>query len=190
METNFLFNSKSEVLNWFQGEFFDSFTSVAVYDVDGGNRQITSECFLEFFDEDNAEYLPSDSWQFLGAYNANEENFDFSEWMSDMPKPCADDLKGLFELGMLFVAKFRNEDGRHMDIVYWPNYTFDVQFDSETSSNSEGFNASFYHCKYWIGINRNDRSTYFGDYIGGTVSIVCNETGETVYSEQISEENF
>lgn len=186
MEANFLFNSKSEVLNYFQGEYFDSLTAVAIYEDNGGNRQVTSESFLEFFDEDNIEYLPTDSWQLIDTYNADEDNFDIAEWMSEMPDNCADDLTGLFELGMLFVARFKHEDGHHMDIVYWPNYTFDVQFDNEILSNSEGFNISYKDCKDWISFYRNDNSTYFGDYKGGTVSIVCNETGETVYSEPIA----
>lgn len=27
--------------------------------------------------------------------------------------------------------------------------------------------------------------SYFADYKGGTVSIVCNETGETIYEEEV-----
>lgn len=66
------------------------------------------------------------------------------------------------------------------------SYTYDVVFNDSTDSNSKGMNSSYEYCKEWIDNNRNDPSTYFGDYRGGTVSIVCNETGETVYEEDIA----
>lgn len=40
-------------------------------------------------------------------------------------------------------------------------------------------------CKDWIDLNRGRKETYFGDYAGGTVSIICNEDNETVYEEDI-----
>ena len=63
--------------------------------------------------------------------------------------------------------------------------TYDVVFNDSENSNNKGFQISFEDCKQWIEFNRNDKTTYFGDYKGGTVSIVCNETGETVYEENI-----
>ena len=63
--------------------------------------------------------------------------------------------------------------------------TYDVQFNDDYNSNNKGFNESIEYCMDWINANRNDNSTYFGDYRGGTVSIVCNETGEYVYNENI-----
>lgn len=63
--------------------------------------------------------------------------------------------------------------------------TYDVHFNDANDSNNKGFNNSIEDCMIWIESNRNDNSTYFGDYKGGTVSIVCNETGEEVYSEII-----
>ena len=66
--------------------------------------------------------------------------------------------------------------------------TYDVQFDDDTDSNRKGINGTYQQCMDWIEINRGDESTYFGDYKGGTVSIVCVETGEVVYQEAISNE--
>ena len=37
----------------------------------------------------------------------------------------------------------------------------------------------------WIEANRNDNTTYFGDYKGGTVSVVEVNTGNYVYTENI-----
>lgn len=63
--------------------------------------------------------------------------------------------------------------------------TYDVQFDDDTDSNRQGINGTYQQCMNWIKFNRTDKSTYFGDYAGGTVSIFCLETGETVYSDNI-----
>lgn len=63
--------------------------------------------------------------------------------------------------------------------------TYDVFFDDVNSSNNMGFSSSYDYCLSWIASNRSDKSTYFGDYSGGTVSIVCIDTGDTVYSEPI-----
>lgn len=63
--------------------------------------------------------------------------------------------------------------------------TYDVVFNDASDSNNMGFTSSYEACLSWIEANRNDGSTYFGDYKGGTVSIVCNETGEEAYSEEI-----
>ena len=61
--------------------------------------------------------------------------------------------------------------------------TYDIHFNDETDSNNKGFSMSLEECKDWIENNRGE--SYFKDYKGGTVSIVCNETGETVYEENI-----
>lgn len=65
--------------------------------------------------------------------------------------------------------------------------TYDVVFNDENDSNSKGFKSSIEDCMKYIKAN-NDTSnpySYFADYKGGVVSVVCNETGETVYSEEI-----
>lgn len=63
--------------------------------------------------------------------------------------------------------------------------TYDVHFNSSSESNNKGFKLTQEECEGWIEANKNDKSTYFGDYVGGTVSVVCNETGEEVFSEEI-----
>ncbi|GAE15803.1 hypothetical protein JCM6292_2138 [Bacteroides pyogenes JCM 6292] len=63
--------------------------------------------------------------------------------------------------------------------------TYDVVFNDSFDSNSKNIHGTEQECRDWIDNNRNDKSTYFGDYVGGTVSIVCEETGETVYEETI-----
>ena len=63
--------------------------------------------------------------------------------------------------------------------------TYDVYFSDSTDSNNKGFNESFDYCKSYIEDYNGTDESYFEDYKGGSVSIVCNETGEEVYSEDI-----
>lgn len=63
--------------------------------------------------------------------------------------------------------------------------TYDIHFNDNENSNSKGFSASYVSCKDYIKRNNGTNNSYFSDYKGGTVSIVCNETGEEVYSEEI-----
>lgn len=56
-------------------------------------------------------------------------------------------------------------------------------FNDETSSDNKGFSASIGYCQNYI--NSNNGSSYFEDYKGGTVSIICNETGETVFETRV-----
>jgi hypothetical protein len=63
--------------------------------------------------------------------------------------------------------------------------TYDVHFNDSTNGNSKWFQADFDLCKNYIEQNNGTNNSYFEDYKGGTVSIVCNETGETAYEETV-----
>lgn len=63
--------------------------------------------------------------------------------------------------------------------------TYDVHFNSSTDSNNKEFEYSFEEAKSYIERYNGTNESYFEDYKGGTVSIVCNETGETVYEETV-----
>lgn len=63
--------------------------------------------------------------------------------------------------------------------------TYDVVFNSETSSDSKGFECSIDYCRQYIDFYNGTDESYFADYKGGIVSIVCNETGEEVYQTDI-----
>ena len=65
------------------------------------------------------------------------------------------------------------------------NYTYNVHFNDEYDSNDKGMNATYDECMDYIRMNNGTDYSYFADYKGGTVSIVCNETGETVYVEPV-----
>jgi hypothetical protein len=79
-------------------------------------------------------------------------------------------------------------------VVIWANgefveqeddKTYDVHFNDEYDSNSKGMNATIKECRDYIDMYNGTSESYFADYKGGIVSIVCNETGETVYEEVV-----
>lgn len=61
------------------------------------------------------------------------------------------------------------------------NQTFDIMFNDDNSSDNKGFAISLNDAKNYI----NNNESTFKDYKGGTISIVCNETGETVFEKEI-----
>lgn len=64
--------------------------------------------------------------------------------------------------------------------------TYDIHFNDSENSNNKGFAISLDEAKAYIDANNGtDDYSYFASYKGGIVSIVCNETGEEVYSEEI-----
>ena len=66
-----------------------------------------------------------------------------------------------------------------------PERTYDVIFNDDTDSNSKGFESSFDYCKNYILSFNGSNHSYFADYKGGVVQVVCNETGEVVYEEEV-----
>lgn len=63
--------------------------------------------------------------------------------------------------------------------------TYDIHFNDDYDSNNKGMRATLEECMEYIRQNNGTDHSYFADYKGGIVSIVCNETGETVYEEAV-----
>jgi hypothetical protein len=63
--------------------------------------------------------------------------------------------------------------------------TYDVHFNDSKDSNSKGFQLTLEECKEYIDANNGTNNSYFNDYKRGIVSIICNETGQTVYEETV-----
>ena len=59
--------------------------------------------------------------------------------------------------------------------------TYNVVFNDDYDSNDKGFSESFEYCKDYIDRYNGTDESYFKDYKGGVVSILCKETGEVVY---------
>ena len=65
------------------------------------------------------------------------------------------------------------------------NKTYDVVFNDDCHSNSKGWNETLDYCIDYIKSNNGTDNSYFADYKGGVVSIVCNETDETVFDKPV-----
>lgn len=62
---------------------------------------------------------------------------------------------------------------------------YDVVFNDDNDSSSKGFNADKEYCIDYIKHNNGTNESYFADYKGGIVEVVCVETGESVYTETV-----
>ncbi|MBS6328005.1 MAG: hypothetical protein KH425_00155 [Prevotella bivia] len=63
--------------------------------------------------------------------------------------------------------------------------TYDIYFNDAEKSNNNGFKMNIEEAKDYINQYNGTNDSYFADYKGGIVSIVCNETEEEVYSEEV-----
>ena len=63
--------------------------------------------------------------------------------------------------------------------------TYDVHFNDSNDSNDKGFEVSEEEAMNYIRDHNGTNHSYFEDYKGGVVSVVCNETGETVHEEEV-----
>lgn len=63
--------------------------------------------------------------------------------------------------------------------------TYNIYFNDPENSNDKGFELSLEAAKNYISLFNGTEESYFADYKGGTVSIVDNETGSTVYEEEV-----
>ncbi len=63
--------------------------------------------------------------------------------------------------------------------------TYDVTFNDENDSDSKGFEATEKYCMDYIESWNGTNESYFADYKGGIVSVVCNETGDTIFSTDV-----
>ena len=86
--------------------------------------------------------------------------------------------------GRVFHTTILDSEGKVVRL-YDTMYTYDVLFNDSADSNSKGMRATIEECKKYISMYNGTNHSYFEDYKGGTVSVVCNETGETVYEEDV-----
>lgn len=63
--------------------------------------------------------------------------------------------------------------------------TYDVHFNDNETSNSKGFALTAQKARDYIAIWNGTKHSYFADYKGGCVSIVCNETGSVIHEEEV-----
>ena len=77
-------------------------------------------------------------------------------------------------------------DGETAIIVANGEFTYDVMFNDDTKSDTMGFHSSLQECINFIDLyNGNPNVPYFGDYKGGIVQIINNESKEVVFSADV-----
>ena len=63
--------------------------------------------------------------------------------------------------------------------------TYDIFFNDEGNCNNKGFEESFDYCVHYIKMYNGTNESYFADYEGGTVEIMCNQTRDIVHREKV-----
>ena len=63
--------------------------------------------------------------------------------------------------------------------------TYDIVFNDDSNSNNKGFNCSKEEAIQRAEDMLKSKESYVNDYQGGTISVVCNQTGETAWERDI-----
>jgi len=63
--------------------------------------------------------------------------------------------------------------------------TYDIHFNDSENSNNKGFKKSLLFCLNYVEENNGTNNSYFADYKGGNVSVVCNETGRVAFTTEV-----
>ena len=63
--------------------------------------------------------------------------------------------------------------------------TYDIVFNDSEARNNKGFMMNLEDAKAYIDGHNGTQESYFADYKGGIVSVICNETGQTEYEVEI-----
>jgi hypothetical protein len=63
--------------------------------------------------------------------------------------------------------------------------TYDIYFHSNDSSMNNGFRISLEQAQNYVSMHNGTNHSYFQDFKGGMVQIVCHETEEVVYETEI-----
>ena len=64
--------------------------------------------------------------------------------------------------------------------------TYDVTFNDSENSNSKGFSISKEEAIQYVKQHNGTNESYFQDYKGGIVQVVCNETAEVVFESEVN----
>lgn len=117
-----------------------------------------------------------------------DENIQWA-WENWEPKFLDDYFTG--EKPEIYTPGFRddwidNEDfDSELERINEDSLTYDVYFNDENDSNNKGFKYSLEDARAYIDSYNGTNESYFEDYKGGIVSIVCNETEEIVFETEV-----
>jgi hypothetical protein len=77
-----------------------------------------------------------------------------------------------------------NIGGQYFEIEV-EKQTYDIYFHSNDSSMNNGFRFTLEQAQNYISMHNGTNHSYFQDFKGGLVQIVCNETEEVIYETEI-----
>lgn len=77
------------------------------------------------------------------------------------------------------------DTGDYMISVERFEYTHDIVFHDDTASNNKGYAMSLADAYEYIRTHNGTNESYFANYKGGIVEIVCNETEASVYTTSV-----
>lgn len=155
--------SKSEIQTMVEDKYYE------LYKYTDSTKRIHTDT-VESLDQD-VDKLPYDE---NGEVDVDIQEMDKEEYSHSILANSCTTWDEMFE-----------DDDKVLVIVVREWRSYDVVFQSDDSSNSKGFNSDFDYCKDYIRMYNGTNESYFEDYKGGTVQIVCNETEEVVYEEEV-----
>ena len=155
--------SKSEIQTMVENKYYE------LYKYTDSTKRIHTDT-VESLDQD-IDKLPYDE---KGEVDVDIQEMDKEEYSRSILANSCVAWDDMFE-----------DDDKVLVIVVREWRSYDVVFQSDDSSNSKGFDTTFDYCKDYIRMYNGTNESYFEDYKGGTVQIVCNETEEVVYEEEV-----
>ena len=63
--------------------------------------------------------------------------------------------------------------------------TYDVVFNDDEATNAKGMEATKVDAILYVKLYNGTNESYFADYKGGVVQVVCKEPGDVVYEETV-----
>ena len=166
---------KQDIFNWIETEQAWG-NSVPVVINGGGFSYISPDDEVSFVNDD--DYADE-----IEVIRKGEEFADFKSCLSDEEYESMTFVRIKHNTGY-------NEENQDIQVGVWELdglLTYDVVFQSDYSSDNEGFHSSLEYCKDYIEMNNgwDQADGNFKFYKGGTVQIICNETEEVVFETTV-----
>lgn len=92
-------------------------TPAYICDNQGNNESYNDFLVDDFFNEDYANYLPGQDWNFLGMEKADPDNVDMDIWAQEFPKEDIEMFKNMLNDGRLYIATFHNDNHGTLKII-------------------------------------------------------------------------
>ena len=123
-------------------------------------------------------------WQTSPADRKEGDNERIGELM-DLRNMLANQSMVIYDDYVRESNKYINEIHPDMFKGLLEDYTYDIHFNDDSNSNSKGFKETFEYCINYIKEHNGSNDSYFNDYKGGVVSILCIETGKTEFETEV-----